>query len=387
MNNDIEDLENIKTIKAYRTAQVINNKVYPSMSAKVSNELRNPIIFGTWERSVEDPQNIKKNGKYTLDKSNGSKIEAVYNPYFHTSNTVLNDQFSSAQNRNNLVVLEVEIPLDEINGEIKYKADKAHDSIGKKEWKAGILQSKLSGTRTVYLTRYDKPLRILSNEEVAKKTSDLFPNKNCPLPTNVFYPSLKKEMILLGHIFIETDNKGIIAIGKDKGKSWSSVYGDTFVKKEKKDIKMNQTYFNYVVACEDEHFKNEIKQAITKYHVIGDNLRNTLYNKNISTEKEYHVYERLDTMSPDLANLLIKKCADENYIEKLKEQKEFLKNTSSIFIENVKSVNSNSVSDIENKLNENISDEQKNKIINKTETLSKSIKVYQQNNNSNKRGR
>ena len=45
--------------------------------------------------------------KFELDKANGATVPAAYNPYFHASGTPLNDQFSSAQTRPELVTVEV----------------------------------------------------------------------------------------------------------------------------------------------------------------------------------------------------------------------------------------------------------------------------------------
>jgi hypothetical protein len=49
------------------------------------------------------------------------------------------------------VTVEVEIPESELTS--GYKAEKAKDAVGKVEWKAGVVQGKLSGTRTVIRSR------------------------------------------------------------------------------------------------------------------------------------------------------------------------------------------------------------------------------------------
>ena len=67
-----------------------------------------------------------------LDKANGSSIEAAYNPYFHTSRSPLNDQFSSAYKRDNLVIVEGEVPASELTS--GYKAKYAKDSVGEMKW-------------------------------------------------------------------------------------------------------------------------------------------------------------------------------------------------------------------------------------------------------------
>ena len=110
--------------------QLIDGKLYPPMSARVEGEdgkmqLREPSELGTWEEAEERPDLADKNGKFKLDKANGSTVPAAYNPYFHTSWSPLNDQFSSAYTRDNLVTVEGEIPESELTS--GYKADKGKE--------------------------------------------------------------------------------------------------------------------------------------------------------------------------------------------------------------------------------------------------------------------
>lgn len=281
--NQIESLNNNPIVIAYRTMQLIEGKLYPSMSAKINNNLREPTILGQWERSKENPSLRKQNGKFTLDKANKNKIEAVYNPYFHTSDTMLNDQFASAQDRNNLVVVECEIPLNEINGDSKYQAEFAHDSIGKKQWKAGTLQEKINGKRNIFLTRYDKPVRIVSDREVAINISNILPNKTTPLPTNIFWPNLQKELKYLGYSFIKTNNQENILEGKFKGRRWTSVYGDSF-KNYNKDIEgyiiSNKTIYNETINKLKKEGFNCVYTPTPEYTEIKNNFEGTQYIEN-----------------------------------------------------------------------------------------------------------
>lgn len=80
------------------------------MSAKSEGQLREPSEIGVWEEADERPDLADNNGKFTLNKGNGKSLKAAYNPYIHTSSTMLNDQFSEAQSRPNLVVVEMEVP-------------------------------------------------------------------------------------------------------------------------------------------------------------------------------------------------------------------------------------------------------------------------------------
>ena len=76
------------------------------------------------------------------------------------------------------------------------------------EWKAGVVQSKLSGTRTVILSRWDKPIRIVPDSEVADKIVEMFDGKDITMPSNVVTPSLRAELESRGIPFVETDNNG-----------------------------------------------------------------------------------------------------------------------------------------------------------------------------------
>ena len=202
----IEELEAGEKIKVYRAMQLIDGKLYPPMSAKVDGELRAPIELGQWEEAEERPDLADNKGYFKLDKGNKKSLKARYNPYFHTSYTPLNDQFSEAQDRPNLVTVEVEIPVSELTS--GYKADKAKDSVGEKEWKAGVIQGKLSGTRKVILSRWDKPVRIVPDSEVADIIVKMFEGKNIVMPSNVVTPSLRAELESRGVPFVETDNQG-----------------------------------------------------------------------------------------------------------------------------------------------------------------------------------
>ncbi|MGN1220523.1 MAG: hypothetical protein ACI4TU_06270, partial [Candidatus Cryptobacteroides sp.] len=109
-------LEGQPSVTTYRSMALIDGKLYPPMSSKEmgSKKLRNPSELGKWEESEEAPDKAYKKGDgwyYDLKKDNGKTTGGVaYNPYIHTSTTMLNDQFSEAQSRDNLVVVEMKVP-------------------------------------------------------------------------------------------------------------------------------------------------------------------------------------------------------------------------------------------------------------------------------------
>ena len=221
----IKKLDKEDTVKVYRAMQVgEDGKLYPPMAAKVKGKFVEPIELGKWEQADERPELADDKGMFTLNKGNGKSLKAAYNPYLHTSRTPLNDQFSEAQNRPNIVTVEVEVPKSELTS--SYKADKAKDAVGEVEWKAGIIQGQLTGKRKVVLSRWDKPVRIVPDSEVADViVNDMFKGKNITMPSNVVTPSLRKELEKRGVPFVETDNRGRIVGGENDGVHYSKVYG------------------------------------------------------------------------------------------------------------------------------------------------------------------
>lgn len=221
----IKKLDQEDTVKVYRAMQVgEDGKLYPPMAAKVKGKFVQPIKLGKWEQADERPELADDKGMFTLNKGNGKSLKAAYNPYLHTSRTPLNDQFSEAQNRPNIVTVEVAVPKSELTS--GYKADKAKDAVGEVEWKAGIIQGQLTGKRKVVLSRWDKPVRIVPDSEVADViVNDMFKGKNITMPSNVVTPSLRKELEKRGVPFVETDNRGRIVGGENDGVHYSKVFG------------------------------------------------------------------------------------------------------------------------------------------------------------------
>lgn len=204
----LEFLNKQKTVKVYRAMQVIDGELYPPMAAKIKtldgkNQLVNASKLGQWEQSVERPDLITNGNKFKLDKANGSSITAAYNPYFHTSLSPLNDQFSSAYKRDNLVIVEGEIPQSELTS--GYKAQYAKDSVGETQWHSGVVSSKLKGekARKVILSRWFKPVRIVPDVEVAGIIAKILEGENISIPANVVTPSLR---IALEQAGVRIDN-------------------------------------------------------------------------------------------------------------------------------------------------------------------------------------
>lgn len=209
--------ENGDVIKTYKAMQVIDGKLYPPMAAKVKDEngkyrLSPPATIGVWQQSVEDPSHLKRDkegnillkknkktgvmyGSYDLNKGNGKTLSSIaYAPYEHSSNVVLNDQFEEAYQRPNIVTVECIIPKSEMTS--GYRAPYAKDATGILDWKEGVVARQLSNNhRKVYLSRYLKPVRILSNAETAQMYKQILDNEeNVTVPFNVVTPGLLAEL-------------------------------------------------------------------------------------------------------------------------------------------------------------------------------------------------
>lgn len=212
---DSETLERLNSstpVKAYRAMQVIDGKLYPPMAAVVGGQLVQPTELGKWYQADEHPELLDKNGKFVLNKggkdATGKKlgdVPAAYNPYWHTSLSMLNDQFSSAYKRPNLVTVEVEVPDFELTS--GYKAEGAKNAVGKTDWHSGPVASKLGKIgkpREVILSRYVKVTRIIPDSEVAASIAKNLEGTGIEVPDNTVTPSLLAELKKLGVKIKET---------------------------------------------------------------------------------------------------------------------------------------------------------------------------------------
>ena len=193
----IEELEKGNKVRVYRSMQLIDGKLYPPMSAMVNGELRDPIELGVWEQADEHPELADENGDFLLEKGDGSEpMKVAYAPYIHTRRSPLNEQFSSAYKRPNLVIVESEIPESELAG--GYTANRSKKSTGEHDWPSGKISNALANqgddTRKVILSRWSKPIRIVPNSEVADIIAKKIEGKNLSFPYNVVTPGLREEL-------------------------------------------------------------------------------------------------------------------------------------------------------------------------------------------------
>ena len=210
----LKHLNEGKTIKVYRAMQVIDGKLYPPMAAMVGGKMVEPNALGEWIRADENPdlaipdidsktglQKRDSKGelkwKFKLDKGSkdatgkkATSVNAAYNPYWHMSRSPLNDQFKSAWIRPNIVVVECEVPESELTS--GYKAERAKDAVGEVDWKSGSVSGEVfkqtGRARKVILSRWCKPVRILSDAEVAQRAKEFVGKANIVIPQNVLTP-------------------------------------------------------------------------------------------------------------------------------------------------------------------------------------------------------
>lgn len=200
-SDTLDFLDNQETVTTYKTMQVVDGKLYPPMAAVVAGKYEDASKLGAWEQATERPDLIKLDSKgkpqFNLNKGKGKgSLNAAYNPYMHSSNLVLNDQFSGAYDRPNLVTVECEVPVSELTS--GYHAQYAKDSVGWHAWHtgtvAGALRRKTGIERQVLLSRWIKPVRIVPEAEVAQMYKELLDGTGIAVPDNVVPPALLTEL-------------------------------------------------------------------------------------------------------------------------------------------------------------------------------------------------
>ena len=201
--DELDRLNKEKTFRMYSGMQEVDGKLYSPMAAIIDGKRTDATEIGAWMGADERPD-LVKNGKFQLvktDKNPGAgegPVPAAYNPYMHTSTSVMNDQFSGAYARGNIKVVEWEIPESEKTS--GYHAEGAKNSVGLVPWTSGTVNSLLpkDRQRSVMLSRWRKAVRILPDEEVADKIADQLRGTGLAIPWNVVTPNQLRELVKLG---------------------------------------------------------------------------------------------------------------------------------------------------------------------------------------------
>ena len=200
---ELERLNKEKTFRMFSGMQELDGKLYSPMAAIIDGKRTDATEIGAWMGADERPD-LVKDGKFQLvktDKNPGAgegPVRAAYNPYMHTSTSMMNDQFTGAYARGNIKVVEWEIPESEKTS--GYHAVGAKDSVGLVPWTSGTVNSLLpkDRQRSVMLSRWRKAVRIVPDEEVAEKIAAQLSGTGLAIPWNVVTPNQLRELAKLG---------------------------------------------------------------------------------------------------------------------------------------------------------------------------------------------
>lgn len=200
---ELDRLNKEKTFRMYSGMQEVDGKLYSPMAAIIDGKRTDATEIGAWMGADERPD-LVKNGKFNLVKTDKNKgigerdILAAYNPYMHTSTSMMNDQFTSAYARGNIKVVEWEIPESEKTS--GYHAEGAKDAVGLVPWHSGSVNSLLpkDRQRQVMLSRWRKAVRVVPDSEVAKSIAEQLKGTGLAIPWNVVTPNQVRELAKLG---------------------------------------------------------------------------------------------------------------------------------------------------------------------------------------------
>ena len=201
--DELDRLDKEKTFRMYSGMQEVDGKLYSPMAAIIDGKRTDATEIGAWMGADERPD-LVKNGKFTLVKTDKNKgvgegdVPAAYNPYMHTSTSMMNDQFTGAYARGNIKVVEWEIPESEKTS--GYHAEGAKDAVGLVPWHSGSVNSLLpkDRQRQVMLSRWRKAVRVVPDSEVAESIAEQLKGTGLAIPWNVVTPSQVRELAKLG---------------------------------------------------------------------------------------------------------------------------------------------------------------------------------------------
>jgi hypothetical protein len=200
---ELERLNKEKTFRMYSGMQEVDGKLYSPMAAIIDGKRTDATEIGAWMGADERPD-LVKGGKFQLvktDKNPGAgegPVRAAYNPYMHTSTSMMNDQFTGAYARGNIKVVEWEIPESEKTS--GYRAEGAKDAVGLVPWHSGSVNGLLpkDRQRSVMLSRWRKAVRVVPDSEVAESIAEQLEGTGLAIPWNVVTPNQVRELVKLG---------------------------------------------------------------------------------------------------------------------------------------------------------------------------------------------
>ena len=209
---ELDRLNKEKTFRMYSGMQEVDGKLYSPMAAIIDGKRTDATEIGAWMGADERPD-LVKGGKFQLvktDKNPGAgegPVRAAYNPYMHTSTSMMNDQFTWAYARGNIKVVEWEIPESEKTS--GYRAEGAKDAVGLVPWHSGSVNGLLpkDRQRSVMLSRWRKAVRVVPDSEVAESIAEQLDGTGLAIPWNVVTPNQLRELVKLG-VPVTTEESG-----------------------------------------------------------------------------------------------------------------------------------------------------------------------------------
>lgn len=245
---ELDRLNKEKTFRMYSGMQELDGKLYSPMAAIIDGKRTDATEIGAWMGADERPD-LVKDGKFQLvktDKNPGAgegPVRAAYNPYMHTSTSMMNDQFTGAYARGNIKVVEWEIPESEKTS--GYHAEGAKDAVGLVPWHSGSVNGLLpkDRQRSVMLSRWRKAVRVVPDSEVAESIAEQLEGTGLAIPWNVVTPNQVRELVKLG-VPITTVESGQQAPEiKEKFMAQMDVLKKEFPQAQFVDVKMTKEAF------------------------------------------------------------------------------------------------------------------------------------------------
>lgn len=161
------------------------SKIESTQGGAKTRQKNEATQMGQWDKAVEHSDLVDEDGRVTIKDEDGGQTRVAYNPYDHSCvNSMMNDQFKRALERDHLYTVEVALPESELAGD--YKADKTKNSTGVFMWNAGEVGRKLpkEKRRLIALSRYMKNVRVVPWEEVSQDWIKTLSGEDIIVPFN-----------------------------------------------------------------------------------------------------------------------------------------------------------------------------------------------------------
>lgn len=245
---ELERLNKEKTFRMYSGMQEVDGKLYSPMAAIIDGKRTDATEIGAWMGADERPD-LVKGGKFQLvktDKNPGAgegPVRAAYNPYMHTSTSMMNDQFTGAYARGNIKVVEWEIPESEKTS--GYRAEGAKDAVGLVPWHSGSVNGLLpkDRQRSVMLSRWRKAVRVVPDSEVAESIAEQLEGTGLAIPWNVVTPNQVRELVKLGVPITTVESGQQAPETKEKFMAQMEELKNEFPQAQFVDVKMTKDAF------------------------------------------------------------------------------------------------------------------------------------------------